>query len=219
MSIFNLFLTSLVLCVIYYFVILTFPENYKQSMSKKKIDTLLLVSISLYILMSIVLFVLNKKFKDLLVLDLKETLLVIPLISIILFSINIYYPAVRIVVHQRNKDMIFIEEMQEIIFDYKYMPLEQREEALKKFEFILVNHRQELRQSGLELYIKKLIEQSNGITNKAPIALIDSCENKFVIYRRELEEVSLCPFSNISMISSFSLSCILTILLTYVTLL
>ncbi len=217
MSILELFLISLILCAIYYIIVVTFPEDYKKGGSKRKINALLLISSLVYIVIAIVLYALYRKFGTIIDVDFKEALLFIPLISIVLFSVNIYYPAVRILARHREQELIFADELLSVIFDYKYMPTDQREKAIERFKTIFETKSKQLKQYGIEVYIKKLIEQSQGATSKAPAALIDYCEEKCMTLYKSIEEYSLMPFSNISMISSFCLSYILTILLTYVT--
>ena len=209
MSILELFLISLILCAIYYIIVVTFPEDYKKGGSKRKINALLLISSLAYIVIAIVLYALYRKFGTIIDVDFKEALLFIPLISIVLFSVNIYYPAVRILARHR--------ELLSVIFDYKYMPTDQREKAIERFKTIFETKSKQFKQYGIEVYIKKLIEQSQGATSKAPAALVDYCEGKCMTLYKSIEEYSLMPFSNISMISSFCLSYMLTILLTYVT--
>ncbi len=218
MSLFKVLIIILLLCAIYYLIILTFPESYKYTYAKNKISILLLISLIVYIIASIVLYIIDKKHSGVFI-DLKVALLLIPIGSVVLFSVNIYYPSLRFLINERDQSIVFIDEFTKVIFDYKYSSIEERENAIQLLQRIKINQKAQFVRMGLAVYIDKLIEQSQGATKKASAVLVDYLENKCIILRQELDDMSLSPFSGISMISSFCLSCILTVLLAYVALL
>lgn len=217
MSIFELISVALILSAICYIIVVTFPENYKKGSGKKKINLLLIISAIVYVVIAISLLHLNKHIKTISNVDFKEALLFIPLISIILFSANVYYPSIRILAKVRDEELDFTDKILECIFDYKYKNVGEREQAIEKLKEICSSQSKQLKQVGLEKHIKFLIEQSQGATLKASAPLIDFCEQRCVGLYKGIEENSLMPFSNISMVSSFSLSYVFTIVLTYVT--
>ena len=216
MSVFEISIISLILCSLYYFIVVTFPENYKAGSSKNKINTLLLVSSFAYLIVAIVLYVIYKKIGILLDVDIKISLLLIPLTSIVLFSINIYYPAIRILAKQREDELSFANELISVVFNYKYKGIDDRKTSIDMLNDICSSNRKIMQQTGMLVYIENLIQQSQGATQKAPTALVDFCEEKCLSLCKEIDERSLMPFSNISMVSSFCLSYVLTILLTYI---
>lgn len=216
MSIFELLIISLILCALYYFIVVTFPENYKAGSSKNKINALLLVSSFAYLIVAVGLYIIYQKIGALLDIDIKFSLLLIPLISIVLFSINIYYPTIRILAKQRENEWSFANELVSVVFNYKYKGIEERKDSINMLRDICSTNRKIMQQIGMLVYIESLIEQSQGATQKAPSTLVDFCEEKCLSLCREIDDRSLMPFSNISMVSSFCLSYILTILLTYV---
>ena len=217
MSFLCLLSVSLILSAIYYFIIVTFPENYKKGTEKDKINLLLIISTVVYIALAILLLHINKHIQKVPNVEFKEVLLFVPLISIVLFSANIYYPSIRILAKARKKALDFTDKILAAIFDYKYKSVEEREQAIERLKDICSSQNKLLKQVGLEKHIQCLIEQSQGATLKASAPLIDFCEQRCVDLYKDMEESSLTPFSNISIVSSFSLSYILTIVLTYVT--
>lgn len=217
MSILELISIALILSAIYYIIVVTFPENYKKGSAKKKINLLLVISTIIYVVVAILLLYLNKHIETFSNVDFKETLLFIPLVSIVLFSANVYYPSVRILAKVRDEELDFTDKLLECIFEYKYKNAVEREQTIEKLKEICSSQSKQLKQVGLEKHIKFLIEQSQGATMKAAAPLIDFCEQRCVGLYEAIEEDSLMPFSNISMVSSFALSYILTIVLTYVT--
>lgn len=217
MSILELISVALILSAIYYIVVVTFPENYKKGSAKKKINLLLIISTAIYVVVAVFLLHLNKHIEAVSDIDFKKALLFIPLISIILFSANIYYPSIRMLAKARDEDLDFTDKILACIFEYKYKNVEERERAIERLKKISSSQSRQLKQVGLEKHINFLIEQSQGATLKASAPLIDFCEQRCVDLYKGIEENSLMPFSNISMVSSFALSYILTIVLTYVT--
>ena len=217
MSALELISIALLLSAIYYIIVVTFPENYKKGSARKKINLLLIISTAIYVVVAVFLLRLNKHIEIVSDVDFKTALLFVPLISIFLFSANIYYPSIRVLAKVRDEDLNFADEILECVFEYKYKNVEERGRAIEKIKGICSSHSKQLKQVGLEKHMNFLIEQSQGPTLKASAPLIDFCEQRCVDLYKSIEENSLMPFSNISMVSSFSLSYILTIVLTYVT--
>ena len=217
MSILELISVALILSAIYYIIVVTFPENYKKGSAKKKINLLLIISMAIYVVFATFLLHLNEHIEAVFDIDFKEALLFIPLISIILFSSNIYYPSIRMLAKVRDEELGFTDKILACIFEYKYKNAGEREQAIERLKEICSSQSEQLKQVGLEKHINFLIEQSQGATLKASAPLIDFCEQRCVDFYKGIEESSLMPFSNIGMVSSFSLSYILTIVLTYVT--
>lgn len=216
MSILEIFIYALILCCLFNIIIISFPEAYKNTSARKKINLLLILSSSIYCAIFIILIIVNK-FCQITQVNLNISLLMIPFLTIIIFVANIYYPAMRMCVIANQNKYRIAEELYSLIIDYRFSSTEEREGIIKSIELFLQNHQNEFHNSSEEILLRKLIEHSTSITNKAPEKLIDITENTCL---KLIDEASKSdnPFSHVCLISSFSLSSLLTILIAFIAL-
>lgn len=216
MSILEIFIYVLVLCCFFNITIITFPEAYKKTIMQKKINMLLILSAVIYCVVLIVFIIINY-YCQIPQVEFNTSLLMIPFLTIIIFIANIYYPAMRMfVVANKNKYSI-AEGLYGIIINYRFGSTEERKETIKSLESFLQNHQNELKNSSEMVLLQKLIEQSTTSTIKAPEKLIDLSENACINMMNEANQ-SGNPFSHVCLISSYSLSSLLTILIAFISL-
>ena len=216
MSIAEILICSLILCGLFNIVIITFPEKYKQTAVRKKINLLLIISACIYTVIFVV-FIFINYYCDIPQIDLKISLLIIPLLSIVIFVANIYYPSVRFSIVAKQNKYDFATELYQYITRYRFESTEEREEIIKSIEAFMLKYQKELHNSSEKILLQTLINQSTTITKKAPEKLIDLIENDCIKIMDDANSQEN-PFSHVCLISSFCLSSILTILIAIIAL-
>ena len=123
----------------------------------------------------------------------------------------------RLYVNAQQNKYDFSKTLYMMIVDYRYGTMDERECVINKMSAFIVEHKSELYKTHENILIKKLIEDSTTSTQKAPEKLIDLIENSC---SKDMEDANnpANPFSNLGLISSFSFSAILTILLAFIAL-
>lgn len=215
MSILTMILIALVLSCIYYITIVTFPDNYKNTIMKRKINNLIFCSIVFYVVLIIILYFTYDLYKDCIVIEEKYSLLIIPAILVILFTTNIYYPSAKMIIVEIQKEKVVIDKLLEFIFSYRFDDVSERDSIILSLNDLKETNKDIFTFHGINILIDLLLKQSTSLTKKAPENVISSLENYCLKIKQELNETSGAPFSNISIITSFSFSTILTLLLTY----
>lgn len=120
MSIYSLLSLSVALCALYCCVILIFPETYKQTSSKKRINTLIGISILCYSVGLALLYFLRKCNILSMQVDIKLALIIIPSITVFLFVANIFCPAFCIMLKYNKNETKIATQFNRLIFQYKY---------------------------------------------------------------------------------------------------
>lgn len=123
----------------------------------------------------------------------------------------------RMCIISNHKKSNFASELYQLILNYRLGTTDEREKAITSIEIFMQKHQSYLHNSTEDALLKMLINQSTTITKKAPEKLIDIIENACLKMVDEANE-QCNPFSNVCLISSFSLSSLLTILIAFIAL-
>ena len=215
MSIYSLLSLSIFLCAIYCCVILVFPETYKQTSSKKKINILIGISILCYSIgLALLHFLRNSNILSNQV-DIKLALIIIPSITVFLFVANIFCPAFCIMLKHNKNEIKISTQFNRLIFQYKYQA-DKRIESIKELEEFQDTNKKFLCEQGIELYIPELIKQSNNALHLAPEKLINMLEDYSIQLIKQTSDYTPNPFTNSNIVFSFGISTLLTLVLSYV---
>ena len=215
MSTYYVVSVSLILCALYYLVILLFPETYKKTSAKTYINKLIIISFLIYSTLLIVLYHLRKVSILSKQIDVKVALIIIPSVVVFLFVINIFCPAFCIMLKQNKKELGLATQLNRLIFQYKYQSGE-RNVALKKLEEFQEKNAVFLRECGIELYIPELIKQSTNAVHLAPEKLVNIIEDYSIQLVKQTSDYTPNPFTNSSIVFSFGISTLFTLLLSYI---
>lgn len=206
---------SLILCTLYYCIILLFPETYKKTSAKTTINLLIVISIVSYILGLVILYLFRNSTLLSAELDSKVALIVIPSITVSLFTANVFCPAFCIMAKQNKKETNIATQLNRLIFQYKYQS-DKRVESIKELEKFQESNRKFLFELGIEIYIPELIRQSNNAVHFAPEKLINMLEDYSIQLIKEMSNYTPNPFTNSGIVFSFGISTLLTLILSYI---
>lgn len=215
MNIYSILFVSIILCALYCCVILVFPETYKKTMAKTGVNTLIVLSVLGYCIALTLLYkyrnanILSKQ------IDTKVALIIILSITVFLFTVNILCPAFCIMAKQNQKEVKTATQFNRLIFQYKYQS-DNRAKSIKELAAFQEVNNKFLCEYGIELYVSELIQQSNNAIHLAPEKLINTLEDYSIKILKETNDYTPNPFSNSSVVFSFGISTLLTLILSYV---
>ena len=215
MNIYSILFVSIILCALYCCVILVFPETYKKTSAKTGINILIYLSVLSYCIALTLLY--NYRNINILAkqIDAKVALIIILSITVLLFTVNILCPAFCIMVKQNQKETETATQFNRLIFQYKYQS-DKRTESIEQLTVFQEVNKKFLCEYGIELYVPELIKQSNNVVHLAPEKLINTLEDYSIKILKETTEYTPNPFSNSSVVFSFGISTLLTLILSYV---
>ena len=211
MSIFQLVILSLALCCITNVSILLFSETYRNTVSCKKINLLIIISTMIYILVIIIIGILNNTIIS------KEVRIDIAILSavalsIVVFVINIYGPTLKIVSFDNSRQHDFYVKIFNLINDYDFESEDKRIQDIKEIENLAIKYKKEISNTSIEYLLQTLIKLSDSGINKAPAKLIELIKRTCVKMIDEFNKIGN-PFSLISLLTSYALTSILTIII------
>lgn len=215
MNIYLLLSLSVALCALYYCVILLFPETYKQTSSKREINILIGISVLCYCIVLVLLYFFRNSSILSMQLDIKIALIIIPSIIVFLFVANIFCPAFCIMLKHNKNEIKIATQLNRLIFQYKYQS-DKRIESIKELEEYQETNKKFLYEQGIELYIPELIKQSNNVLHLAPEKLINMLEDYSIQLIKQTSDYTSNPFANSSIVFSFGISTLLTLVLSYI---
>ena len=215
MSIYSLLSLSFALCAVYCCVILIFPETYKQTSSKKRINTLIGISILCYSVGLALLYFLRECNILSIQVDIKSALIIIPSITVFLFVANIFCPAFCIMLKHNKNETKIATQFNRLIFQYKYQG-DKRIESIKELEEFQDANKKFLCEQGIELYSPERIKQSNNALHLAPEKLINMLEDCSIQLIKQTSDDTPNPFTNSNIVFSFGISTLLTLVLSYI---
>ena len=215
MNIYSILFVSIILCVLYCCVILVFPETYEKTSAKTGINILMGLSVLGYCIALTLLYIYRNTNILSIQIDIKVALIIILSITVLLFTVNIFCPAFCIMVKQNQKEMETATQFNRLIFEYKYQS-DKRTESIKELAVFQEVNKKFLCEYGIELYVPELIKQSNNAVHLAPEKLINTLEDYSIKILKQTVDYTPNPFSNSSVVFSFGISTLLTLILSYV---
>ena len=212
MNIYSILFVSIILCVLYCCVILVFPETYEKTSAKTGINILMGLSVLGYCIALTLLYIYRNTNILSIQIDIKVALIIILSITVLLFTVNIFCPAFCIMVKQNQKEMETATQFNRLIFEYKYQS-DKRTESIKELAVFQEVNKKFLCEYGIELYVPELIKQSNNAVHLAPEKLINTLEDYSIKILKQTVDYTPNPFSNSSVVFSFGISTLLTLIL------
>lgn len=211
MSVFQLVILSLVLCCITNVSVLLFSETFRNTVSRKKINLLIIISTAIYIIAIVIVAILNKTIIS------KEVRIEIAILSalalaIVVFVINIYGPTLKIVAFDNSRKHDLYVTIFNLINDYDFESEDKRIQDIKEITNLTIKYKKEIKNSSIEYLLQTLIKLSNSGTNKAPAKLIELIKRTCVKMIDESNKIEN-PFSLISLLTSYALTSILSIII------
>lgn len=219
MTLYYILSFPLIICLIYYCVILLFPETYKETtFAKRPINLLIAISTFIYSIIVVVLCCFRNSELLSSKINMKMGLIFIPSIAVSLFVINIFCPAFCIMVSWKKHEKMIAMQLNRLIFQYKYQS-DKRNEAINELTIFQETNKMFLSKWGIELYIPELINQSNNAVQLAPEKLINILEDYSIQLIKQISDYSPNPFTNSGIVFSFCISTLISLVLSYVSIL
>lgn len=219
MDIILLALWSFLLCFIAALIIYTFPATFARNDMTDRIRKIQYIFLIICAIVSIVAILLNKLLKiELLFIEYKIALMLVPIISCLVFCALLYYPSVRLLVTINIKDKADIGQLLSVMFKCIYSDdSAERKKSIALLDDFCGEHEQLLKQYGLHLYLIEYQKLITPVTFKAPESMINRVISKCDQVKHDIDSFIPAPFPNIGLILSFAFSTILTILMSIIT--
>lgn len=214
-----LFFLSTLLCLIVTLIAVTFPTTYPLSHKATGLRKIFSVSFIIQIailIVSVYLF----KFSNirLPILDIKFSMVLIPTIAMIIFSIAPYYLSARFLAKTNIDDQKSIDTLLDHVFKCSSGDSEGREGALEEFYTFLTSKKEFICHYGLTIYLDEFIDQIERVpSKKADEKITWYLLNRLAQVKDNINHFSPIPFPNIILILSFVFSTVLTALLPILT--
>lgn len=219
MRISQLLFLCLILCDIVAISVITFPQtSLKEKMraGQRKIQWRYIVLNSVSSIIFLVLSQWQPK-AEIITIDLKLALLLVPLISCFLFTLFLYYPLVRFLTKENIKDKEISDTLVKLLFECAFGEADNREKKLADLEEHCSKNRDNfVEQYGLDLYLGEYLKHADTASHKPSIDLTKCVLEQCNRVKCDIDNYLPAPFSNISLVFSFSLSTIITIFISVI---
>lgn len=208
-----------ILSLIVSILIRTFPTVYSRTSVESGAQKIQNITIIIYAILSVVVFTLYKFYNlRVLSIEIRIAIMLIPVISVFLFSAFLYYPLTRFLVKRNIDDQDIMDKLLMCTFKCAYCDKSTSEKTLQELSKFLSDNDDFIKQYGLSAYYFEYIQQAQYAVNNKPSESIIRCVlDRCNQVKHDIDEFTPTPFPNIGLILSFVFSTVLTVLLSIIT--
>lgn len=217
MNIFQIVVGACILCVVISIIIISFPASFMKNSMKKELRKLQWIFFICAIVICFATIFINNLVDNPILVELKISLLCIPLLSYIAFSAFLYYPSTRLLVKINLEDQKQIDRLLSIMFDCAYGEQTERQNSMSNLHFFCENQKEFVTQFGLNIYLEEYQKHSTTITYRPSEDLMNFVLSRCNDVKYEIDHFTATPFPNIGLILSFACSTAITIIISIIT--